>query len=104
LRVDEDGMKRIFSLVFFLLVLISGLFLGLLNAQTVRVDYYFGARELPLSLVLVAALLVGAVCGVLAALGLIFRKSREIARLRKEIKITGKELSNLRSLPTQDER
>jgi putative membrane protein len=96
-------MKRILSLVFFLIVLVCGLFLGLLNAQPVRVDYYFGARELPLSLVLVAAVLLGAVCGVLAALGSIFRKSREIARLRKEIKLTGKELSNLRSLPYQDE-
>lgn len=97
-------MKRIFSLVFFLIVLICGLFFGLLNAESVRIDYYFGARELPLSLILVITLLVGAVCGVLAAFGLIFRKSREIARLRKEIKITGKELSNLRSLPYQDER
>ncbi|MBK8163328.1 MAG: DUF1049 domain-containing protein [Gammaproteobacteria bacterium] len=97
-------MKRIISLVFFLIVLICGLFFGLLNADSVRIDYYIGARELPLSLVLVLALLAGAVCGVLAALGMIFRKNREIARLRKEIKITGKELSNLRALPYQDER
>lgn len=97
-------MKRIFSLVFFLIVLICGLFFGLLNAAPVRIDYYFGQRELPLSLILVLALLAGAVCGVLAALGMIFRKSREIARLRKELKISGKELGNLRSLPYQDER
>jgi lipopolysaccharide assembly protein A len=97
-------MKRIFSLVFFLIVLICGLFFGLLNAEPVRINYYFGARELPLSLILVITLLAGAVCGVLAAFGMIFRKSREIARLRKEIKVTGKELSNLRSLPYQDER
>ena len=97
-------MKRIISLVFFLIVLICGLFFGLLNADPVRVDYYFGAHELPLSLVLVVVLLAGAVCGVLAALGMIFRKNREIARLRKEIKIAGKELSNLRALPYQDER
>lgn len=96
-------MKRIFSLVFLLIALICGLFFGLLNAEPVRVDYYFGARELPLSLILVITLLAGAVCGVLAALGLIVRKNREIGRLRKELKITGKELSNLRSLPYQDE-
>lgn len=96
-------MKRIISLVFFLVVLICGLFFGLLNADPVRVDYYFGTRELPLALVLVITLLAGAVCGVLAALGVIFRKNREIARLRKEIKIAGKELSNLRALPYQDE-
>lgn len=96
-------MKRIFSLLFFLLVLIGGLFFGLLNAAAVRIDYYFGARELPLSLILVITLLAGAICGVLAAGSLIFRKNREIARLRKELKLTGKELSNLRSLPQQDE-
>jgi putative membrane protein len=96
-------MKRIFSLVLLLIVLICGLFFGLLNAEPVKIDYYFGARELPLSLTLVVTLLAGAVCGVLAALGLIFRKNREIARLRKELKITGKELGNLRALPYQDE-
>ena len=96
-------MKRIFSLVFLLIVLLCGLFFGLLNAAPVRIDYYFGARELPLSLILVITLLAGAVCGVLAALGLIFGKNREISRLRKELKITGKELDNLRSLPYQDE-
>jgi len=97
-------MKRIFSLVFLLIVLICGLFFGLLNATLVRIDYYFGAREIPLSLLLVITLLAGAVCGVLAALGMIFRKNREISRLRKELKITGTELGNLRSLPYQDER
>jgi putative membrane protein len=96
-------MKHILSLVFLLIVLICGLFFGLLNAAPVRIDYYFGAREIPLSLILVITLLAGTVCGVLAALGLIFRKNREIARLRKELKISGKELSNLRSLPYQEE-
>jgi putative membrane protein len=96
-------MKRIISLVFLLIVLVCGLFFGLLNAAPVRIDYYFGARELPLSLILVITLLAGAVCGVLASLSLIIRKNREISRLRKELKITGKELSNLRALPYQDE-
>jgi putative membrane protein len=96
-------MKRIISLVFLLVVLICGLFFGLLNAEPVRIDYYFGARELPLSLILVITLLAGAVCGVIASLSLIIGKNREISRLRKELKITGKELSNLRALPYQDE-
>ena len=83
--------------------MLCGLFFGLLNAAPVKVDYYFGARELPLALVLVITLLAGAVCGVLATLGVIFRNNREISRLRKEVKIAGKELSNLRALPYQDE-
>lgn len=97
-------MKRIFTLVFFLIVLIGGLFFGLLNAGPVQINYYLGTQELPLSLVLVITLLVGAICGVLAALGVILRKSREIARLRKELKVTGQELSSLRSLPYQEEK
>lgn len=97
-------MKRILGLVFFLLVLVFGLFFGLLNAEPVPINYYFGSRELPLSLILVITLLAGAVCGALAGLGLVFRMRREIARLRRELRASEKELANLRALPLKDER
>lgn len=97
-------MKRIIGLVFFLIVLVFGLFFGLLNADPVPVDYYLGTREVPLSLVVVITLLFGALLGALAGLGLVLKMKRETSRLRKEIKVTEKELNNLRSIPLKDQR
>lgn len=97
-------MKRIFGLVFVLIVLVFGLYFGLLNADSVPVNYYFGTRELPLSLVLMITLLIGAVLGALASLGLVVRMKREAARLRREARAAEKELNNLRSLPLKDDR
>jgi len=97
-------MKRIFGLLFFLVVLVIGLFFGVLNAEPVPVNYYFGSRLLPLSLVLVITLLIGALCGAIASLGPALRMRREISRLRKEIKVSERELANLRSLPLKDKQ
>lgn len=97
-------MKRIVGFLFVLLVLVFGLFFGLLNAEPVHVDYYFGSRDLPLSLVLVMMLVLGALAGAVAGLGLVFRVKREVYRLRREIRVAEKELSNLRSLPIKEPR
>jgi len=51
------------------------------------VRFYLGNEwEAPLALVLLAAFVLGAIGGVLASLGLIFRKRREIVTLRKKIR------------------
>lgn len=95
-------MKRVLGLLFLLLVLIFGLYFGLLNAEPVTVNYYFGSRTLPLSFVLVVMLVVGAVLGAIAGLGHSFRLRRDIHRLRRENRIAEQELANLRSLPIKD--
>lgn len=96
-------MKRFLGLFLLLLVLVFGLFFGLLNADPVMVNYYFGSRSVPLSFALVVMLVVGALCGALAGLGHVFRLRREIHRLRREHRIAEQELANLRALPIKDE-
>lgn len=95
-------MKRVLGLLLLLLVLVFGLYFGLLNAEPVTVNYYFGARTLPLSFILVVMLIFGAVLGAVAGLGHSFRLRREIHRLRREHRIAEQELANLRSLPIKD--
>ena len=97
-------MKRTLRLIFFLIVLALGLFFGLLNAEPVSVDYYFGSRQLPLSLILVLVLMFGALCGLLAGIGPFFRLKREIRRLRKEVRSAEKELVRVRPVALKDER
>lgn len=98
-------MKRTIRLILLLIVLAFGLFFGLLNAERVHINYYFGSRDLPLSFLLVLMLVFGALFGVLASLGQAFRLKREIYRLRKEVRTAEKELSRARSaVAVKDER
>ncbi len=96
-------MKRIIFLVVFLLVLAVGLSFALMNAETVMLSYYFGTISAPLSIVVVVSLAAGTLLGVLACMGMALGLKQEIARLRRSVKVTEKEVENLRSLPLKDE-
>ena len=75
----------------------------LLNSQPVKVNYYFGSYEIDLLIVVVICLVIGSLLGVTAVLGKVFSLKQEVSRKEKKIKITEKELENLRSLPLKDE-
>jgi len=95
-------MRRILVFIILLLVVLFGLSFSLLNAQPVEVDYYFGSQTLPLSLLLVIAIIVGALIGVMASLVVVMRRTREMRRLRRRLGDTEKELNQLRRLPLKD--
>jgi putative membrane protein len=95
-------MKRIVIFAVLLLVMLLGLSFALMNANSVRLVYYFGEVQAPLSLVVVLAIALGAFLGVLASMGMVVGQKREIAKLRKSVKIAEEEVSNLRSLPLKD--
>ncbi|WP_455209244.1 LapA family protein [Kaarinaea lacus] len=96
-------MKRIINLILILIVTLTTVTFTLLNSQPVKINYYFGSYEIDLLIVIVIALVVGASLGVMAALGKLFSLKQEMSRKDKKIKITEKELENLRSLPLKDE-
>ncbi len=93
---------RIVALLLMLAVVVLGLLFAVLNAGPVELKYYFGAHEFPLSLVVVVAFGVGVLLGIFSSLGIILRLKRDSARLRKEVNLAEKEISNLRNLPLRD--
>lgn len=72
-------MLKVFSLLITVLVLLLGLALGVLNPTPVKFDAFFIVTELPLSILLVIALIVGGLMGVLAL-------SAQLIRLRWQLK------------------
>ena len=93
---------RLIRLILFLLVMLVGAVLAVMNADLVNLNYYFGSRELPLSVLLVGAVFVGAVLGMVAGLGGMMRVKRENANLRQQARLASEEVNNLRSLPIKD--
>ena len=96
-------MRRIVTLIFTLLTILLGVVFALLNAEPVQVNYYFGATDMPLSLVIVIALALGAGLGVVASIGLLVRTRREIGRLRRNASLAEKEVMNLRTMPLKEQ-
>jgi len=99
----ESPMRRIVGLIIGLLIVLLGLSFALLNANPVELEFYVRKFTMPLSLLLVLVLIVGAMLGVLASLSMLVSRRRELSRLRRRLSETEKELDELRRLPLKDQ-
>ncbi|MCG8378479.1 MAG: LapA family protein [Proteobacteria bacterium] len=95
-------MSRIAKLILILVILLFGLAFHLKNNQLVALNYYIGVIELPMSLVIVLVLILGALLGILASLPLIIKLKQQKLRLEKQIQNSEKEINNLRVMPVKD--
>ena len=84
-------MGRLFGFLMLVLLVIIGLSFAVLNAEPVDLHYYFGDRQIPLSLIVVAALTVGAVFGMLAMTGIVLRLKRQLSTLKKRVRYLEKD-------------
>ncbi len=97
-------MLKLIYAVLALALFVATLSFAALNSDPVSIDYYVGRIEVPLALLIVAALGVGALLGSLVGLGRVVRVKRDMARLRRETRATEEEVRNLRALPLRDAR
>ena len=95
-------MSRIIKLLFFLGILVVGLAFHVKNDQLFNLNYYMGSIELPVSLLVISSLLVGALLGILASLTFVAKLKRENARLARLVRVTEEEVNNLRAIPIKD--
>lgn len=96
-------MVRIIYILLIVLLVVIGLVFAVLNAEPVQLNYYFGGASIPLSLLLLLAIIIGAVLGILASATVLVKNKREVAHLRKSIEIAEKEVANLRAIPLRDD-
>ena len=96
-------MLRLVYLSITLLIIIFGIVFAVLNSESVQLNYYLGSVELPLSLVIVVAMIVGALLGILASLNLIIVSRRNASKLKRSVEVAEKEIVNLRNIPIKDE-
>jgi len=95
-------LKRTFYICLFFFVFICGLVFFLKNDQVMTFNYLAGSLELPLSILLLSSLSIGILLGIMALLPLLVNLKREKSRLEKQIKLTEKEVNNLRIIPVKD--
>ncbi len=96
-------MKRIIYIIAVIFTLIVGAVFSARNASEVTLDFIFTVVETNLALAIVLALILGAGLGVLVSLTWMISARREIQRLKKQVAVSKKELTNLRAIPIKDE-
>jgi uncharacterized integral membrane protein len=79
-------MVRLLKLIIWLLLVALGWLLYSRNPGPVVFDYYLGRIEWPLSVLVTASLLTGAVLAALASLWPLFKLKRQNWRLRRQLR------------------
>lgn len=98
----SSTLKKIILLTVVIVVFIIGLAFYLRNDQQIAVDYFLGNLELSFSVWLLIILVLGVLLGWLTSLPVIIKLKRQNSRLSRQIKVTEKEINNLRVLPVKD--
>jgi putative membrane protein len=95
-------MGRLLGFLFLLVLVVLGLSFAVLNSQSVSLNYYFGYRDIPLSMIVVLSLTAGAVIGVLVSAGLMLRMKAQTRQLRRKLRNAEKDSDQLRVLPAEE--
>lgn len=95
-------VRRVFLIVLFVIVLILGLVFFLKNNEVITFNYIVGSTDITVSALLLLTFAAGAILGVISLLPLLLRLKHQQALLQKQIRMTEKEVENLRVLPVRD--
>jgi uncharacterized integral membrane protein len=91
-------------MVFAIMAGLGGLAFHARNKQEITLDYFVGSINIELSWVLVATLVSGTLCGIIAMTSSVVKLRREIRRLSRRSDKADRELSVLRSTALNDGR
>ncbi len=94
---------RIFTMLFYVLVILFGISFAALNSAEVTVNFYIKTVTLPISFLVFLMLGVGILCGFGLFLARYLRVKTALFRLKNQLKWTEKEIKNLRAIPLQDQ-
>ncbi|RUR12185.1 LapA family protein [Legionella sp. km772] len=94
---------RILLLVFYILLIIVGVSFAALNAASVEVNFYIKTISMPISVLMTIMLGLGVLIGFLLFISRYWRIKIECRKMKNQLKLTEKEIKNLRSIPLQDQ-
>ncbi|MFI4918806.1 MAG: LapA family protein [Legionellales bacterium] len=93
---------RILMLVTYILLIIIGVSFAALNASSVQVNFYFKTASMPISVLMTIMLGIGIFIGFVLFIFRYWRLKVECRKIKSQLKLTEKEIKNLRSIPLQD--
>lgn len=94
---------RIFMIVFYVVLVLIGVSFAALNASSVQINFYFKIFTMPISVLITIMLGLGALFGYILFLSKYWRLKAENRKIKNQLRLTEKEIKNLRCLPLQDQ-
>ncbi|MCP3852424.1 MAG: LapA family protein [Gammaproteobacteria bacterium] len=79
-------MKRLFSIIILLAFMAFGVAIAIVNAEEVVFNFYYGSITQPLSILLVAAIMVGALLATLINSMVILGLRHQVRRAQRQLK------------------
>jgi putative membrane protein len=95
-------MRKIFFLLLFALIFIFSAAFAAFNMTAVTVNFYFGEFTMPLSVLLVMAMLLGVAIGLIVLMLTTLKLRYENRRLQHRLSVSEQEINSLRILPIKD--
>ena len=93
----------IIMLIIYILLIIIGVSFAALNAASVGVNFYFQTVSIPISVLITVMLGIGIFIGFILFIGRYWRLKADYHKLKNQLKLTEKEIKNLRSIPLQNQ-
>lgn len=94
---------RILMIVVYVVLILFGVTFAALNASPVQINLYVLSLKMPISVLMVSVLGVGICIGLLLMLFRYWRLKSEYRKIKNQLKITEREIKNLRTIPLRNE-
>lgn len=94
---------RVVKIVFYLFIILVGISFAALNASSVKINFYFTTWSMPVSVLATIMVGIGIIVGFLISLSKYWRLKRELRKMREQLRLTEKEIKNLRAIPLKDQ-
>lgn len=94
---------RLVMLLVYLILILLGVSFAALNASSVAVNFYFKTVSMPISVLMTIMLGVGLLVGFILFLYRYWRLKVDYLKLKNQLKLTEKEIKNLRAIPLKDQ-
>ena len=95
-------MRIVIAMLYLILILV-GISFAALNASSVQVNFYFKTLNIPISVLMIVMLGAGMLVGYFLFLCRYWRLKAELRKIKNQLKLTEKEIKNLRAIPLQDQ-
>lgn len=96
-------MKKLLSLIIFLLFALFAFSLNLQNPGSITLKYYFGLEaQVDLYVVLLVPFVIGLLLGVLLMSITVFRNKMQAGKVKRKLAKVEKEVENLRAAPVSE--
>lgn len=90
-------------LISYILLIVIGVSFAALNASSVSVNFYFSTVSMPISVLITITLGLGILVGFIFFIARYWRLKSECNKIKNQLKLTEREIKNLRSIPLQDQ-